>query len=105
MVKTAKVLDMIVVTRACAESPPAAAVITTPLLSVEGITATRKSPMRTPLSTGINVNARATSGAAMKVTPKVRSIPLTSIRPFFNCPWLREKPESRKIVTTTTSGP
>ena len=67
MVKTASPFAIMVMANACAILPPAAPVITTPLLNVVGITATRKIPMTIPVSIGIAPNSRPTAGATKNI--------------------------------------
>jgi len=103
--KTANPFANMVITRACAMFPPAAPVITTPLLKVVGIAATRKNPIMTPVLNGNIPHNVEIKGAIKKIIASVIRVPFISANPDFICPAFNIRPEKKNIIIITTSGP
>ena len=79
MVKRAKPLAKIVIIRACAILPPAAAVMTTAPLTVVGMAATRNRPTIMPKFNGDQTKRAALTGAAKNMTAKAIKMTFISI--------------------------
>ena len=104
-VSTAIPFARMVVTRAPAMLPPADPVITTPLLNVVGIIATRKIPILIPGAREDRPKNKEMMGAAIKIRTSARVMLLTSLMPAFI--WLasRRIPENRKMIKIAVSAP
>ncbi len=104
-VKTANPFANTVITRAWAMFPPAAPVITTPLLKVVGIAATRKNPILTPVLNGNIPHNIEIIGAIKKIIDSAIKVPFISANPDFICLAFSIRPEKKNIIIITTSGP
>ena len=98
-----RLLASTVISRAWAMLPPAAPVITTPLLMVVGMTETRNSPILTAGSRGSDPMMKAAKGATAKMSTRAITAPLVSRSPARICSFLRIRPEQKKIVHMTAS--
>jgi hypothetical protein len=70
-----------------------------------GITATRKIPIKTPVSRDVAANKDPTTGETRKMTIRAAAMPFTSIRPDLICLAFNDNPEKKNMRTITASGP